>query len=148
MGGPITAMLDDIASCSGEGPGVTRLPFTQEHHTAAAKIRKWMQDTGLAVHMDAAGTIIGRREGAEGGPTLLFGSHQDTVRHGGKYDGIMGVLLPILALRAIDDLQLPFSVQVMAFADEEGVRFPTALIGPRALAGNFDPGVLDLEDQD
>ena len=67
-----------------------------------------MQDTGLAVHMDAAGTVIGRREGAEGGPTLLFGSHQDTVRHGGKYDGIMGVLLPILALRAIDDLQLPF----------------------------------------
>jgi len=148
MGGPITAMLDDIASCSGEGPGVTRLPFTQEHHTAAAKIRKWMQDTGLAVHMDAAGTIIGRREGAEGAPTLLFGSHQDTVRHGGKYDGIMGVLLPILALRAIDDLQLPFSVQVMAFADEEGVRFPTALIGPRALAGNFEPAVLDLEDQD
>ena len=148
MGGPITAMLDDIASCSGEGPGVTRLPFTQEHHTAAAKIRKWMQDTGLAVHMDAAGTIIGRREGAEGGPTLLFGSHQDTVRHGGKYDGIMGVLLPILALRAIDELQLPFSVQVMAFADEEGVRFPTALIGPRALAGNFEPAVLDLEDQD
>lgn len=148
MGGPITAMLDDIASCSGKGLGVTRLPFTQEHHTAAATIRKWMQDTGLAVHMDAAGTIIGRREGAEGGPTLLFGSHQDTVRHGGKYDGIMGVLLPILALRAIDDLQLPFSVQVMAFADEEGVRFPTALIGPRALAGNFDPAVLDLEDQD
>lgn len=148
MGGPITAMLDDIASCSGDGPGVTRLPFTQEHHTAAAKIRKWMQDTGLAVHMDAAGTIIGRREGAEGSPTLLFGSHQDTVRHGGKYDGIMGVLLPILALRAIDDLQLPFSVQVMAFADEEGVRFPTALIGPRALAGNLDPAVLDLEDQD
>lgn len=148
MGGPITAMLDDIASCSGKGLGVTRLPFTQEHHTAAATIRKWMQDTGLAVHMDAAGTIIGRREGAEGGPTLLFGSHQDTVRHGGKYDGIMGVLLPILALRAIDDLKLPFTVQVMAFADEEGVRFPTALIGPRALAGNFDPAVLDLEDQD
>ena len=141
-------MLDDIASCSGEGPGVTRLPFTPEHQTAAKKIMKWMQDTGLAVHMDAAGTIIGRREGAEGGPTLLFGSHQDTVRHGGKYDGIMGILLPILALRAIDDLQLPFSVQVMAFADEEGVRFPTALIGPRALAGNLDQAVLELEDQD
>ena len=148
MGGPITTMLDDIASCSGEGPGVTRLPFTIEHHNATTKIIKWMQDTGLTIHIDAAGTIIGKREGAEGGPTLLFGSHQDTVRHGGKYDGIMGVLLPILALRVIDDLQLPFSVQVMAFADEEGVRFPTALIGPRSLAGNFDPTVLDLEDQD
>jgi allantoate deiminase len=141
-------MLDDIASCSEEGPGVTRLPFTPEHQTAANKIKKWMHDTGLAVHTDAAGTIIGRREGPAGCPTLLFGSHQDTVRQGGKYDGIMGVLLPILALRAIEDLQLPFTVQVMAFADEEGVRFPTALIGPRALAGNFDPTALDLKDQD
>ena len=108
MGGPITAMLDDIASCSGEGPGVTRLPFTQEHHTAAAKIRKWMQDTGLAVHMDAAGTIIGRREGAEGGPTLLFGSHQDTVRHGGKYDGIMGVCCPFWHCGQLTICNFPF----------------------------------------
>ena len=141
-------MLNDIASCSERGPGVTRLPFTSEHRGAAAVIKKWMKDTGLAVHMDAAGTIIGRREGVANGPTLLFGSHQDSVRHGGKYDGIMGVLLPILALREIRDLPLPFSVQVMAFADEEGVRFPTALIGSRALAGKFDPALLKLEDQD
>ena len=91
-----------------------------------------MQDTGLAVHMDAAGTIIGRREGAEGGPTLLFGSHQDTVRHGGKYDGIMGVLLPILALRATSAT----SVQVMAFADEEGF-VSRHICGPRTLCGKF-----------
>ena len=141
-------MLNDIASCSERGPGVTRLPFTSEHRGAAAIIKRWMEDTGLAVHMDAAGTIIGRREGVANGPTLLFGSHQDSVRHGGKYDGIMGVLLPILALREIRDLPLPFSVQVLAFADEEGVRFPTALIGSRALAGKFDPALLKLEDQD
>ena len=148
MSGKITAMLDDIASCSDGRPGVTRLPFTSEHHRAAAIIKGWMEETGLAVHMDAAGTIIGRREGVADGPTLLFGSHQDSVRNGGKYDGIMGVLLPILALREIKNLPLPFSVQVMAFADEEGVRFPTALIGSRALAGSFDPSALELKDQD
>ena len=148
MSGKITAMLDDIASCSDGGPGVTRLPFTSQHRSAAAIIKEWMKNTGLAVHMDAAGTIIGRREGVADSPTLLFGSHQDSVRHGGKFDGIMGVLLPILALREVKDLPLPFSVEVAAFADEEGVRFPTALIGSRALAGNFDPTILKLEDQD
>ena len=148
MSGSITEMLEDIASCSGAGPGVTRLPFTPEHNAAAAKIKEWMKDTNLNIHIDAAGTIIGTREGPADSPVLLFGSHQDSVRNGGKYDGIMGILLPILALRKIEKMQLSYSVQVMAFADEEGVRFPTALIGPRALAGNFDPAVLDLMDQD
>ena len=142
----ITNMLEEIASCSESGQGVTRLPFSKEHRLAVAKITEWMQSTGLSVHMDASGTLIGRREGPANSPTLLFGSHQDTVRHGGKYDGIMGVLLPILALQKIGKQKLPYSVQVMAFADEEGVRFPTALIGPRALAGNFDNSALNLTD--
>ena len=142
----ITNMLEEIASCSESGQGVTRLPFSKEHRLAVAKITEWMQNTGLSVHMDASGTLIGRREGPANSPTLLFGSHQDTVRHGGKYDGIMGVLLPILALQKIGKQKLPYSVQVMAFADEEGVRFPTALIGPRALAGNFDNSALNLTD--
>ena len=142
----ITNMLEEIASCSEGGQGVTRLPFSKEHRLAVAKITEWMQNTGLSVHLDASGTLIGRREGPANSPTLLFGSHQDTVRHGGKYDGIMGVLLPILALQKIGKQKLPYSVQVMAFADEEGVRFPTALIGPRALAGNFDNSALNLTD--
>ena len=144
----ITNMLEEIASCSESGQGVTRLPFSKEHRLAVAKITEWMQNTGLSVHMDASGTLIGRREGPANSPTLLFGSHQDTVRHGGKYDGIMGVLLPILALQKIGKQKLPFSVQVMAFADEEGVRFPTALIGPRALTGNFDNTVLNFTDHE
>ena len=115
---------------------------------AVAKITEWMQSTGLSVHMDASGTLLGRREGPANSPTLQFGSHQDTVRHGGKYDGMMGVLLPILALQKIGKQTLPFSVQVMAFADEEGVRFPTALIGPRALTGNFDNSVLNFTDHE
>ena len=142
----ITDLLADISRHSAPGAGVSRLPFTPEHRAALDTIRGWMETAGLTVSVDAAGTMIGRREGPAGAPVLLFGSHQDSVRNGGMFDGIMGVLLPVLALRELRDVALPFSVEVLAFADEEGVRFPTALIGPRALAGNFDPASLELRD--
>jgi allantoate deiminase len=142
--------LAALATCSAPGPGVTRLPFTPEHKRALDLLTVQMQAAGLAVHLDAAGTLIGRLEGPPGAPTLILGSHQDSVREGGAFDGAMGVVLPILAVQALRDrgIALPFAVEVMAFADEEGVRFPTALIGPRAVAGTFDPGVLDMADAD
>jgi allantoate deiminase len=129
---------------------VTRLPFTPEHRAALAVLTELMQQAGLAVHLDAAGTLIGRMEGPEGAPALLLGSHQDSVREGRAYDGIMGVVLPVLALMKLreHEVTLPFAVEVLAFADEEGVRFPTALMGPRALAGTFDMAALDLKDRD
>ncbi|MCB1359407.1 MAG: hydantoinase/carbamoylase family amidase, partial [Maritimibacter sp.] len=139
-----------LAACSAPGPGVSRLPFTPEHRAARAVLTAQMEGAGLAVREDAAGTLIGRRDGPPGAPVLLLGSHQDSVREGGAYDGIMGVVLPILALETLHDqgVALPFAVEVLAFADEEGVRFPTALLGPRALAGTFDPAVLDMADAD
>jgi len=141
-------MLAEAAEISEPGPGVTRLPFTAEHARAAEMIEGWMRDAGLATRRDAAATIIGRREGTDpGAGTLLLGSHQDSVKNGGAFDGMMGVLLPILAIEALGDTPLPFAVEIVAFADEEGVRFPTALLGPRALAGTLDPAVLDLEDR-
>ena len=144
------ARIAALAACSAPGPGVTRLPFTPEHRAARADLTAQMEAAGLTVREDAAGTLIGRIEGPTGAPTLLMGSHQDSVREGGAYDGIMGVVLPILALETLldQDVALPFAVEVLAFADEEGVRFPTALIGPRALAGSFDPTVLDMADAD
>lgn len=142
-------MLADAARISEPGPGVTRLPFTEEHRQAAALIEEWMRAVGLEVRRDAAGTIIGRREcGKAGARTLLVGSHQDSVREGGAFDGIMGVALPILALQGIRTEDLGCHVEVLAFADEEGVRFPTALLGPRALAGTVDPGIFDLTDRE
>jgi allantoate deiminase len=144
----ISDLLEDIARHSAPGAGVTRLPFTTEHQAALVTIRHWMETAGLEVRLDAAGTLIGRREGPPGAPVLLFGSHQDSVRNGGRFDGIMGVLLPILALQGLQHEELPFAVEVLAFADEEGVRFPTALVGPRALAGRLDPDCLDLQDRD
>jgi allantoate deiminase len=142
--------LDRLAACSEPGPGVTRLPFTPEHRNALGVLTKLMEQAGLAVRLDAAGTLIGRREGPEGASALLFGSHQDSVREGGAYDGIMGVVLPVLTLMKLrqDGVSLPFAVEVLAFADEEGVRFPTALMGPRVLAGTFDMAALDLRDSD
>jgi len=149
VGARAAAMLAEAAEISEPGPGVTRLPFTAEHARAAEMIEGWMRDAGLETRRDAAATIIGRREGTDpGAGTLLLGSHQDSVKNGGAFDGMMGVLLPILAVDMLGGRPLPFAVEIVAFADEEGVRFPTALLGPRALAGTFDPGVLDLEDRD
>lgn len=141
--------LSDIAGCSVDQDGVTRLPFTLEHKAALDVIRSWMSQANLQLHIDAAGTLIGRKEGPPGAPIFLIGSHQDSVKNGGRYDGIMGVALACLALEklATEGVDLPFSVEILAFADEEGVRFPTALIGPRALAGTFDPAVLSMSDR-
>ncbi|MCE0505239.1 M20 family metallo-hydrolase [Roseivivax sp. GX 12232] len=144
------AWLEKIAGCSEPGPGVTRLPWTEPHAAALRQIAGWMQAAGLEVSRDAAGTLIGRTPGRAEAPALLLGSHQDSVREGGRFDGIMGVALACLAVRRLHDegVALPFALEVLAFADEEGVRFPTALIGPRALAGRFDPEVLEMRDTD
>ena len=136
-----------LATVSEPGPGVTRLPFTDEHRAVLPVLTELMEGAGLQVRLDAAGTLIGRREGPAGAPVLLMGSHQDSVRQGGAFDGAMGIVLPVLALQALGEAELPFAVEVLAFADEEGVRFPTALMGPRVLAGTFDPAALELADE-
>lgn len=142
------SILNELATCSEPGPGVTRLPFTPEHRAAIDLLCAQMKMLDLDAELDHAGTLIGRLEGPPGSKTLLMGSHQDSVREGGGYDGIMGVVLPLMALAKLrsDGIKLPFSVEVLAFADEEGVRFPTALIGSRALAGTFDAAVLSMTD--
>ncbi len=138
----------ELSACSERGVGVTRMSFTPEHQAALDMLRTAMSRAGLLTSLDNAGTLVGRHEGPAGSGTFLMGSHQDSVRQGGAYDGIMGVVLPILALEKLrsERVDLPFTVEVLAFADEEGVRFPTALIGSRALAGSFDPSVLEMED--
>lgn len=144
--------LAEIAHCSLPGAGVTRLPFTPEHAAANKQIADWMASAGLSVKLDSAGTLIGRMEGngSRKDKTFIIGSHQDSVRNGGRFDGIMGVALGCLAVEkaVADGFQPEFAVEVHAYADEEGVRFPTALLGPRAIAGTFDPAVLEMTDRD
>ncbi|WP_325895290.1 allantoate amidohydrolase [Grimontia sp. NTOU-MAR1] len=142
--------LKQLAECSISETGVTRFPFTLEHKRANALLTTWMEEAGLSVRIDDAGTLIGRYDAGNNTKTLLMGSHQDSVKQGGAYDGIMGIVLPVIALDYLNrqGVKLPFSVEVLAFADEEGVRFPTALVGPRALAGTLDESVIDRKDKD
>ncbi|NCX29438.1 MAG: M20/M25/M40 family metallo-hydrolase, partial [Rhodobacterales bacterium] len=142
--------LSEISKCSLESSGVSRFPFTPEHSQALAIIQDWMAKAGLGASIDDAGTLIGHKKGGNGTKTLFLGSHQDSVRDGGKYDGIMGIVLACLAVEKlhIEGFETQFNIEVLAFADEEGVRFPTALLGPRTLAGTYDPTVLSMKDND
>ncbi len=149
MNGSIAAeRLSAISACSASEEGVTRLPWTPEHQAALREITRWMEDAGLTAELDAAGTLVGRSPNAAGKPVILMGSHQDSVPNGGHFDGIMGIALACLAAKRFNGHwdELPVGIEVLAFADEEGVRFPTALIGPRALAGTLDPAVFEMTD--
>jgi allantoate deiminase len=112
---------------------------------------EWMTDAGMAVSMDAIGNVVGRYEGVrEGLPALLLGSHLDSVRDAGKYDGILGVLTAIACVGAFHRRgeRPPFAIEVIGFGDEEGVRFQSTLLGSRAVAGSFDKAVLERKDAD
>ena len=124
--------------------------LTQAHREAADAVMEWMRAAGMTARIDAIGNVVGRYEGqAPGAPALLTGSHIDTVRDAGAYDGNLGVALPIACIGELhaQGERLPFAVEVIAFGDEEGVRFPTTLSGSRAVAGSFDPAVLALQDE-
>jgi allantoate deiminase len=129
--------------------GVTRQCATDEHKAVLAALTEWMEALGMAVRMDNAANLIGRHASAEpGARTLLIGSHQDTVPNGGKYDGMLGVILPlalVLYLRE-NDIALPFHIDVVAFSDEEGTRFSSTLLGSKVLAGTFEPEMLEAAD--
>jgi len=133
-------------------PGrLTRLTWGPAWREAVGLVRGWMEEAGLLTRLDAVGNLVGRREGRRpGAPALLLGSRLDTVIDAGRFDGVLGVLL---ALAVVEELQArgrrpAFALEVVAFADEEGVRFPCALTGSRAMAGTLDPAVLGLTDRD
>src|SRR5712675_1078761 len=130
--------------------GLTRVFLSKEHRAAADLILGWMRSAGMRAHLDAIGNVCGRYEGERPGlPCLMLGSHYDTVRDAGKWDGPLGL---ISAICCVADLhrrgrRLPFAVEVAGFADEEGVRFSSTLLGSRAVAGTFDESVLNTRDK-
>lgn len=147
----VMARLDELAACSDEPGALTRLYLTPAHAAAAAKVRAWMEEAGLAVRLDPAASLVGRVEGRRPGlPALVLGSHIDTVRDAGRYDGTLGVVTAMEAVQALREEApaLPFALEVVAFGDEEGVRFPVTLTGSRALAGTLPPGHTDARDVD
>ena len=149
LGTALIERLDEAAQYSEPGPGVTRLFCSQAHRQVLPLISRWMEHAGLTPQLDAAGNLVGRCPKAQAGEkTFIMGSHQDSVIEGGKYDGMLGVALPLLALEALkrEGVTLPFGIEVVAFGDEEGVRFPTTLVGSKALAGSVTPDQLEAQD--
>ncbi len=155
FGRDASLMVEAIAKISSDENALTRLFLSPEHKMAADLVARWMQDRGLSVTRDALGTVKGqlkqdKSKGVNRRRKLLIGSHIDTVINAGKFDGTLGVICAILAL---DDLKkrevnLPFDVEVLAFGDEEGVRFPTTLSSSSAVAGVLKPDDLEATDKD
>ena len=145
----IMARCDALAELSDLATGIRRVYLSAQHRLANERVGAWMREAGMAVRQDAAGSICGRYAGSvEDAPALVVGSHLDTVPNAGRYDGILGVLLGIAAVEALNGQarRLPFPVEVVGFGEEEGVRFGTTLITSRAFAGAWDANWLTLRD--
>jgi len=143
------ARCDELAACSEEAERITRPFGSAAMQKAHELVGLWLLQAGMRVSRDNIGNVRGRYEAAvQGGPTLLMGSHLDTVRGAGRYDGMLGVLVAIAAVQALHDAgrTLPFGIDVIAFADEEGLRFGSTYLGSRALAGTLTPADLNLVD--
>jgi allantoate deiminase len=149
FGDEIVGRIKELGEISEAPEHLARFFLTREHHAAADLILTWMRSAGMRAHLDAIGNVCGRYEGDQPAlPCLMLGSHYDTVRDAGRWDGPLGL---ITAISCVADLhkrgrRLPFAVEVTGFADEEGVRFASTLLGSRAVAGTFDASVLNARD--
>jgi allantoate deiminase len=140
---------DALGRLSEQQGGLTRVFLSPEQRNANQHVLSWMRDAGMAADVDGMGNCAGRYEGLHPGlPCLMLGSHLDTVRDAGKYDGMLGVVTAIECVSALHScgMRLPFAIEVVGFGDEEGVRFGTTLLGSRAVAGTFDRALLDAVD--
>jgi allantoate deiminase len=137
------------APYSDRADGLWRGYLTPAHRAALDRVGGWMRAAGMTTRIDPAVNLIGRYEGTGGGPPLIIGSHIDSVRDAGVYDGPLGVMLGIECVAALHAARrrLPFAIEVIAFGDEEGSRFPAAMLSSRAMAGTLD-AVPDLVDSD
>ncbi|SOY85547.1 Zn-dependent hydrolase [Cupriavidus taiwanensis] len=153
LGDTILAHADELARFSDMEGGLTCAYLTPAHRAAQDLLAQWMAAAGMQVRIDAIGNVIGRYAAdpaAGDARVLMTGSHFDTVRNGGRYDGRLGILLPIAVIGALNQagIRLPYHVDVVAFAEEEGLRFKTSFLASSVLAGRFDPALLERQDAD
>jgi allantoate deiminase/N-carbamoyl-L-amino-acid hydrolase len=151
MGRDIMEWAEQIGAFSEDELGLTCTYMTQTHRRTANQLAKWMREAGMHAHIDAVGNVVGRYLSTDPqARTLLTGSHYDTVRNGGKYDGRQGILTAIAVVKHLHETgeTLPFHLEVIGFAEEEGVRFKSTFLGSSAVIGQFDPKLLDLRDRD
>jgi len=138
---------DEVASFSEEGGRVTRTFLCEPMGRLHRRLAGWMEAAGMQVHVDPAGNLIGHYAGLRAGePALGIGSHLDTVPDAGKYDGVLGVLLGVAAVQALGGRRLPFGIELIAFSEEEGVRYGVPFLGSLAVCGRFDRRLLERTD--
>ena len=135
-------LCDRLAACTDEAGGITRLFLSPATHRAHEVLSGAMREAGMDVTIDAIGNVLGRFPGVDrGAPRVLIGSHLDTVRNAGRYDGILGVALGVAVAR-----ELGYGLDVIAFSEEEGVRFGVPFLGSRAVVGDLPQTMLGLCD--
>ncbi len=151
LGSQVLQWAEQLAGHSDQPNALTVAYLTRAHQTAAAEIAGWMIEAGMQVEIDAVGNVVGRYPSPDpAAKSLIVGSHFDTVRDGGRYDGRLGILLPIAVAKRLREhgIELPFHLDVIAFAEEEGVRYRTGFLASSALVGAFDPAWLNAVDED
>ena len=161
FGDAILARADELARHSdvaaadvpaGAPRPLTVTYLTEAHRACAADLLRWMREDGFdEAGIDAVGNVVGMYRGTDpSAPRLLTGSHYDTVRNAGRYDGRLGIFVPMACVRELarQGRRLPFDLEVVGFAEEEGQRFAATFIGSGALVGQFDPAWLELRDAD
>ncbi|WP_065846139.1 allantoate amidohydrolase [Sphingobium sp. Ndbn-10] len=146
----VVARCDQLgfAPYSDMADGLYRSYLSPAYIAAQRQISDWMEQAGMTVRIDGAGNLIGRYDGLQDGPPLVIGSHLDSVRDAGRYDGPLGIMLGIECVADFHDRQVRFSfpIEIYAFGDEEGSRFPAAMLTSRAVAGTLDPAMLAIKD--
>lgn len=149
FGPTILDQAEYLASCTHASAGITRTYLSRAHRKAGDFLVQLMQDAGMDAAYDAIGNVVGRYAGRdETAPVIMTGSHQDSVVDAGRYDGVFGILSPIACIADLNRRGVhPHNpIEVVAFGDEEGVRFEVTMIGSAGLAGSFDPSWLDRRD--
>lgn len=141
--------IEEIASFSKNGHYLSRIFGTKSYMECGRRIASWMENTGLETHIDNIGNIRGKfRSSNPDAKTFVIASHFDTTFNAGKYDGILGIImgLDIIENLRSNNTSLPFHIEVIAFSEEEGVRFPTGYLGSKVVSGTFKNKLLELKD--
>ncbi|HDX9184688.1 TPA: allantoate amidohydrolase [Klebsiella michiganensis] len=147
----VMARADELAAISETPDALTRIYLSPQHLEANQRAARWMTQAGMTVWQDSVGNICGRYEGEqEGAPAILLGSHLDTVRNAGRYDGMLGVLAAIEVVHALHQQgrRLKQAIEIVGFCDEEGTRFGITLLGSRGITGTWPESWLAQTDAD
>ncbi len=149
FGEDLMRQADVLGLFTEDAPRITRTYLSEQHKQAGEYLIGLMRRAGMSAGFDALGNVVGRYEAADArAPTVMTGSHMDSVRNAGKYDGLFGIITAVACVKELHDRgkQLPYALEIVGFGDEEGVRFGAALIGSKAMAGSFEPAWLDRTD--